>query len=433
MLDRNKFSEFQKSYIETIAPYYSEIEKFRLNIYKKLIKHKHSFYIYLTILISFIILFAFIGAFFIVGDANSKFTSCAFVGFGCLIFFSLKNFLLKYYSIISEYKTNLKQNFYSEILKKFGISAWKYADYKMDNGELTNHGSKYFVSTSITNTHKSDYKYTHESSQNFELNKLCAKIDISEIKKSGLFQAVDEVSFDDEFIGKYNDTEYRVSETSVYVYNHKNEPIITFHGIILLFNYFKKTAARTTVKQSFVDIKYGIRGSFKFIATVFAVLFFACSYISMSSGRIDLHSALFFSGLVTSFIILVLIISCLIIFISNLIDKITKGVTLESTYFNRLFSVCSEDQTEARYVLDTAFMERFYNLKKAFRGNFVSCSFYGDKLMIAISTDKDAFEIGNLDTSIKDPKCLLQFYKEMNSIREIIDILKVKSTKKLPN
>ncbi len=110
--------------------------------------------------------------------------------------------------------------------------------------------------------------------------------------------------------------------------------------------------------------------------------------------------------------------------LKNETDALEK-VTLEDPEFNKRFNVYSLDQTEASYLLTTAFMERFYSLKTVFGSNNIKCSFYEDKLMIAISTNNDLFELGDLFKSVKNPKNIYQFYRELSSILNIIDALKL--------
>ena len=61
------------------------------------------------------------------------------------------------------------------------------------------------------------------------------------------------------------------------------------------------------------------------------------------------------------------------------------------------------------------------NFTTAFGTDKAKCSFYDDKIMIAISTKKDLFEFGNLFKPVSKDK----FYEELNSIIEMIDYFKL--------
>ncbi|MBR1460374.1 DUF3137 domain-containing protein, partial [bacterium] len=55
----------------------------------------------------------------------------------------------------------------------------------------------------------------------------------------------------------------------------------------------------------------------------------------------------------------------------------------------------------------------------------IKCSFIGDKIVFAISTNKDLFEIGHLFTPMKSSKQIEKLYNEIVSIIEMIDYFKL--------
>ena len=105
--------------------------------------------------------------------------------------------------------------------------------------------------------------------------------------------------------------------------------------------------------------------------------------------------------------------------------KTFEKVILEHPKFNKHYNVYCSDQVEARYMLSPVFMERFYNLEKTFNAKNIKCSFFEDKLIIAIETKKDLYELGSLFKSVKDSSNVYRFYKEVKSILDIIDVLKL--------
>ena len=105
-------------------------------------------------------------------------------------------------------------------------------------------------------------------------------------------------------------------------------------------------------------------------------------------------------------------------------EKLDK-IILEDPKFNKKYNAYSSDQVEGRYILTTAFIERFQNLQTAFKSKNIKCSFYDNKLMIAISTNKNLFEICNINKSFENTKDILEFYKQVSSIYQIIDYFKL--------
>lgn len=70
-------------------------------------------------------------------------------------------------------------------------------------------------------------------------------------------------------------------------------------------------------------------------------------------------------------------------------------------------------------------MERLKSMKTAFSASDVSCAFYGELLIIALSTNKDLFSICSLVKPIDDQKQYFQMYEEIVSIIKLIDHFKM--------
>ena len=104
-------------------------------------------------------------------------------------------------------------------------------------------------------------------------------------------------------------------------------------------------------------------------------------------------------------------------------------VTLEDSAFNKRFDVYSSSETEARYLVTPLFMELLNNLQTAFGSKKLKCSFFNyfgkNRFMVAISTKKDLFEIGDISTPFDNPKHITQFYKELKSIYAMIEYFKL--------
>ncbi len=67
-----------------------------------------------------------------------------------------------------------------------------------------------------------------------------------------------------------------------------------------------------------------------------------------------------------------------------------------------------------------AFMERLKNMKTAVSASHVSCAFYKNFLIIALSTTKDIFPICSLIKPIDDRKQYIQMYDEILSVIKLI-------------
>ena len=100
-------------------------------------------------------------------------------------------------------------------------------------------------------------------------------------------------------------------------------------------------------------------------------------------------------------------------------------VELEDVDFSKQFDVYSTDQVEARYLLTTAFMDRYKNVRKAFSGSSISCSFVDNTFLIAISTKEDLFSLGRLDIPLTELSQYNTILNDFISVFELCEELKL--------
>lgn len=105
--------------------------------------------------------------------------------------------------------------------------------------------------------------------------------------------------------------------------------------------------------------------------------------------------------------------------------KVYEEIKLEDPEFMKMYFVDGSDQVESRYLLTTAFMERFKNVKRAFGAKGLEASFNGNELIMAIRTDKDLFSLGNIYRPLADTKQFTTLLEEFISILAIVDELKL--------
>ena len=98
---------------------------------------------------------------------------------------------------------------------------------------------------------------------------------------------------------------------------------------------------------------------------------------------------------------------------------------MESDDWNNRFKIIKGDEIDSRYLLTTGFVDRFNRLMTAFGTRDIKCSFFEDKIMFAIATNKNLFEMGNLFSDVTDPLYMVQFFSEISSILNMIDYFKL--------
>ncbi len=229
------------------------------------------------------------------------------------------------------------------------------------------------------------------------------------IRKSRLFTSYNSKINDDEFEGEYKGVRFKVAETRLTNESNENRSIqYIFNGIIILVDSNKEVKAHTKIQPK-MDIKMEIILIFMLIFILILLGYFL--YYTISS-----------ENYISSLIVLFLIIHCF----SILFSKQNNIMTLEDSEFDKKFNVTTDDQVEGRYLITPAFMDRFKNLQTAFKTKNIECAFFDDKIMFALHTNKDFFELsGGLFHSLKDPKQIESFYNEITAIYDIIDYFKL--------
>lgn len=111
--------------------------------------------------------------------------------------------------------------------------------------------------------------------------------------------------------------------------------------------------------------------------------------------------------------------------IHNISFSNLKHTVLEDVEFEKKFDVFTNDEVEARYLITPSFMQRLKSMKTAFKADKIKCAFYGQNLIIALSTDNDLFSICELNKPLDDSVQYFQMYEEIVSIIKLIDHFKL--------
>ena len=235
-----------------------------------------------------------------------------------------------------------------------------------------------------------------------------------ELQRSQLFATYNRRSHYDSFKGTYNDVNFEIEET---VMQHetgssKNRTVVNiFRGVIIKVP-ANKNVKNTTIIATKTDKNIRNRNVSIWIIAIYSI------------ADITLRFSFSLKTIAILAVIVLAIIFASKFFFSNEQEKLNE-IKLEDPEFSKKYRAYSSDQVEGRYLITPAFMERFKNLQTAFGSKNAKCSFYGDNLVFAISTNKNLFEIGNLFHSIENPKQMTEFFNELSSILALIDYFKL--------
>jgi len=257
---------------------------------------------------------------------------------------------------------------------------------------------------------------------NIRWKPLNSQISDNELRNSELFCEELSSITDDYFEGNYKGIRFKISELLLSTEGGKN----IFKGIVLLFNSNKNIISKTIIAGK-NDKSIRKKSNPYYLHIIFSILMIPLSIICFKA---QFHFfglwCLFFIGLLINDYIQRHKQNSKIIQYENM-----QKITLEDPEFNKKYIAYSSSQVEGRYLITPAFMERFKNLQTTFGTNKVKCAFFEDKIMFAISTRKNLFEIGNIFTPLTDSATLQNFYNEIIAIYLMIDYFKLNENTKL--
>lgn len=251
-------------------------------------------------------------------------------------------------------------------------------------------------------------------------------INKTELEMSGLFSSFNYLNTEDCFKGSYKEINYAIQECSLT--QDKSVWWLAFKGAVLKFSTHKKFKGNTIVstKKDFniqnIDIGtllvsilfLGLGGYLTWI--IFSRIFEEIVIYG------NTNKPLILVGL-ELLIIPAVAIGCLVWIYKK--KLFLKKTALEDIEFEKKYTVKTTDEIEARYLLTTSFMERLKNIQTAFGTNNIKCAFSNESIIIAIPTNKNIFEIGNLLTPLDDALTLDIFFNELISLLILIDYFKL--------
>ena len=107
-------------------------------------------------------------------------------------------------------------------------------------------------------------------------------------------------------------------------------------------------------------------------------------------------------------------------------DKKYEKIVLEDLNFDNQFSVFSENQVEARYLITPIFMEKFKHLQRIYNSPNIECSFFEDKIIFALPVSQDLFEPVSISSNTNEEEVFVEdFCEQILAIYDIIDYFKL--------
>lgn len=250
-----------------------------------------------------------------------------------------------------------------------------------------------------------------------------------DIKNSELFDTFNDYEKDDEFAGKYKDTDVCISEYNLNLRRQKSD-ITLFDGILIWIRLKKKVGCKTILRSNKVTLPGGFTGNIYVVLNcflLFSLIGFIICMLTMFGWPQEIDAIILFSYAVSAVTLILLIYILYRIFIkAQLKSNLKHSINLEDIDFEKKWKVYSQDQIEARYLLNPKFMEQLKNVQKYFHGKKIDCSFWKNNLLIAIHTNEDMFETTSLFSSALSYKNMRKVVTQFYSVFAIIEELNEK-------
>lgn len=286
----------------------------------------------------------------------------------------------------------------------------------------------YFIGMGVASFIEYDFTSTLKSKYVPKLLKAIGDIEWNEkgftnqeLEKSELFPLFLNKTSDDCFSGIYKGSKFTIDELSL----SGEGGGTVFKGVVIAIDLNKKTPNKTIITDKNIFTAKNNNLQFSIFYLILLLLLVPLTVMCFLARTV---LGIFFGIWCLGFITVMIIMP-----FKNKINKIREfvgfekleNVQLEDSVFNKKYSVYSSDQIEGRYLVTTAFMERFKNLQIAFNSKKIKCAFANDKIYFAIQTNKNVFEIGNTFKSLENPKTIETFFNEIISIYILIDYFKL--------
>jgi len=102
-----------------------------------------------------------------------------------------------------------------------------------------------------------------------------------------------------------------------------------------------------------------------------------------------------------------------------------KRANLVDPVFEKMFDVYTNDQVEARYLVDPKIIDRYKDMEEIYEADDVSAAYYNNELLVLLSSDKNLFEPAGLEVKATKPGSVLKMKQEVESILFLVDHLEL--------
>ena len=260
------------------------------------------------------------------------------------------------------------------------------------------------------------------------------EISLELLRNSCLFAVVDVLDSDSCLSGIYNNVKIDIISAKILEYSQivntfnsysTSNFFQVFKGVIIIFNIKGNTVPLTMITtkndnsiifQSRVLLIY----LFFIPAIILAII---CLLLFVVDSYIERCIISFFALLILFYGVYAYASKYMNAKKSRFFDLKKDRLKIDDARFENKYNVYSLDKVQGLSLVTHDFIKSLNNMGLAFGTSNIKCSFFDDKVMLAIPNGKNIFEYGNLFTSLKNPQRIQTFFKRLTSIIKMAECL----------
>ena len=196
----------------------------------------------------------------------------------------------------------------------------------------------------------------------------------------------------------YKNLECKIYELTLSSIDKK---IINFNGVVIQLPNNKKLNGVVKFKsKNSIDLLLSV------VSIIYVIILLAIFHFA--DENVKLLNAFFIT----------LVFIAVFMFLKSIIDS---PITINPEDFKRDFEVYADNISDAKLEATPKLITKIYRFKSRFKGKAISCSFYDDKILLAVNGGFDLFEIGNILIPINEQEAVNNFYNDINMLYEVMD------------
>ena len=260
-------------------------------------------------------------------------------------------------------------------------------------------------------------------------------ISLELLRNSCLFAVADVLDSETCLSGIYNNVKIDIISAKVLEYSQKvnifNNRYNTsnffqvFKGVIIIFN-IKENAVPLTMITTKNDNSIIFQSRVLLIYLFFIpaiILAIICLLLFVVDSYIERCIISFFALLILFYGVYAFASKYMNAKKNRFFDLKKDRLKIDDARFENKYKVYSLDKVQGLSLVTHDFIKSLNNMGLAFGTSNIKCSFFDDKVMLAIPNGKNIFEYGNLFTSLKNPQRIQTFFKRLTGIIKMAECL----------